>query len=797
MARKVTLRVGYQNNLSSETRTIPDDEPLPWDAATELRVVGKPVPRVDARAKVTGQAKYTHDVKLPGMLYGVIVRSPYAAAGIQSIDIAAAEDLPGVRAVYVLDRRRVRFQGHEVAAIAADTPEQAEDAARAIEVAYAPGPFVVDFETAMRADAPVVMEGGRAAAGGRVRVQGGIRLVAAAWADDGPKQNSNVFGPAKRSLFGSNRGDVPHAVQIADEVIEQEFRTPVQTHSCLETHAAVAYWEAGRLIVHCGAKSVTKARAELADYFGLSHTQVHVVNTFIGGHFGTKSSSLPYAALAARLAKQTGRPVKIAFSRKDEHLVGGNRPQNRMQVRVAGMRDGTLAAVELTNYGSAGAGFGAGASGPFFSIYDCVHVRAADYDVLMNTGPSCAFRAPGHPQGAFALEVAIDMLCARLGYDPVEFRLRNSCERTPWRAEELRIGAERMGWHDRRDPMPAAQDGPIKRGIGVANSVWYSVYSPGAQVEVQVNKDGSVIALTSTSAPGAGSRTVIAQAIAEELGLEPHQIDVRLSDSDYPYSPAPGGSRLTSTVTPPARQAAYRVKQRLLSYAARKLEVGPDTLSLQPGGMVVSQSGKRLTWAETCGLLPGGKTVALGERAEDYSGPSVSFSRISMGQDLIAGVQFAEVTVDERIGQVRVDKIVAVQDCGRVFNPLLAESQLQGGIINALSFGLFEERVMDGLEGRMLNPDFLFYKIAGPREMPQLDTVFLNVYHGQTNTDARNLGEPAKVATIAAVVNAIYNATGAWVTQLPITPGRVLAALAERDRALEANVRASKARARA
>ena len=786
MAREVTLQVGYHNTFTEEKRTIPDDEPPPWDATTKLRVVGTSVPRVDAQAKVTGQAKYTRDIKLPGMLYGVIVRSPYAAAKIQSIDTSQAERLPGVRAVHVLDRSQVRFQGHEVAAIAADSQDQAEDAARAVQVSYKPGPFVVSFETAMQADAPVVMEGGRKQGGGKVHRPNGIWPVAYAWADEGPTQSGNIFGPSTRSLFGSNRGDVPHAMQIADAVIEQDFATPVQTHSCLETHAAVAYWESdGRLIVHCGAKSVDKAQAELADYFGLPYTKVHVVNAFIGGHFGTKSSSLPYTALAAHLAKKAGRPVKIALSRKDEHLVGGNRPQNKMHVRVGGMRDGTLAAVELTNYGSAGAGFGAGASGPFYSIYDCTHARAADYDVLMNTGPSCAFRAPGHPQGAFALEVGIDMLCAKLGHDPVEFRLRNSCERTPWRAEELRIGAERIGWQ-RRDPMPGAEDGPIKRGLGVANSIWYSVYNPGAQVEVQVNKDGSVVALTSTSAPGAGSRTVIAQAIAEELGLEPQQIDVRLADSDYPYSPAPGGSKLTSTVTPPARQAAYQVKHTLLRHAARKLEVPAATLTLQPGGDIVSSEGKQLTWKEACALLPGGKTAALGERLDDYSGPSVAFSRLSMGHDLMAGVQFAEVAVDERLGRVTVEKIVAVQDCGRVFNPLLAESQLQGGIINALSFGLFEERVMDEGEGRMLNPDFLFYKIAGPREMPQLDTVFLNVYHGQTNTDARNLGEPAKVATIAAVVNAIYNATGAWITELPITPRRVLAALAERDRSTQA-----------
>jgi xanthine dehydrogenase YagR molybdenum-binding subunit len=298
---------------------------------------------------------------------------------------------------------------------------------------------------------------------------------------------------------------------------------------------------------------------------------------------------------------------------------------------------------------------------------------------------------------------------------------------------------------------------------------------------VQVNKDGSVIALTSTSAPGGGEGTAIAQAIAEELGLEVRQIEVRLAHSDYPYSPAPGGSRLTTTVTPPARQAAYRVKQTLLRHAARKLGEPVETLTVQPGGRIVTPSGQHLEWKQACALLPGGKTVAVGERPDDYSGPAVAFPSLSMGHDLMAGVQFAEVTVDERIGRVTVERIVAVQDCGRVFNPLLAESQLQGGIINALSFGLFEERVMDELEGRMLNPDFLFYKLAGPREMPVIDSVFLNVYHGQTNTDARNLGEPAKVATIAAVVNAIYNATGAWVTELPLTPARLLAALAARD----------------
>lgn len=782
MAREVELTIGYDDQLTTVKRMIPDDEPPPWDAKSTLRVVGKPVPRVDARDKVTGKAKYTCDLILPGMLYGVIVRSPHPAARILRVDTARAEKMPGVRAVYILDRNHVRFQGHEIAAVAAETLQQAEDAARAISVEYERGPFVVTLAKAMHPEAPLVMPGNPSGGGGNVKAPTGIVPVALAWAADGPVQQGNVV-PVKGSLFGKNRGDVEQAVQAADAAVEQTFFTPVQTHSCLETHAAVADWEPGdRLVVYCGAKSVTGAREELADHFGLPHSHVRVSNTVIGGHFGTKASSLPYSAIAAHLAKKAGRPVKIALSRKDEHLAGGNRPLNRMQVRVAGTREGTLTAVEVVNHGSAGAGFGAGATGPFFSIYDCANIRAVDHDVLMHTGPACAFRAPGHPQGAFALEVAIDMLCERLGQDPVEFRLRNSCGRTPWRADELRMGAGRIGWKDRRNPRAGAGAGPIRRGIGVANSVWYSVYNPGAQVEVQVNRDGTVVAFTSTSAPGGGEGTVIAQAIAEELGLEVAQIEVRLAHSDYPYSPAPGGSKLTSTITPPARQAAYRAKQTLLRHAARKLGVSLETLAVHPGGRIVAKSGQALEWKQACALLPGGKTVTLGERLDDYSGPASAFPALSLGHDLMAGVQFAEVTVDERLGRVTVEKIVAVQDCGRVFNPLLAESQLQGGIINALSFGLFEERVMDELEGRMLNPDLLFYKLAGPREMPVIDTVFLNVYHGQSNTDARNLGEPAKVATIAAVVNAIYNATGAWVTELPVTPAQMLAAIEARER---------------
>src|SRR5215813_1238119 len=629
MAREVELTIGYDDQFTVVRRAIPDDEPPPWDAKSALRVVGKPVPRVDAREKVTGKAKYTRDVKLPGMLYGVIVRSPYPAAQIRKVDTERAEKMPGVCAVYVLDRSQVRFQGHEVAAVAAETLEQAEDAARAITVEYAPSPFVVTLAKAMQSDAPVVMPG-NPAGGGNVKAPTGIVRVAAAWAADEPIQQGNVV-PLKRSLFGKNRGDVEEAVKTADAVVEQEFFTPVQTHSCLETHASVASWEPGnRLVVYCGAKSVTEAREELADHFGLPHSQVRVTNEFIGGHFGTKASSLPYTAIAAHLAKKAGRPVKIALSRKDEHLAGGNRPLNQMKVRVAGTRDGALTAVEVVNHGSAGAGFGAGASGPFFSIYDCANVRAADFDVLMNTGPGCAFRAPGHPQGAFALEVAIDMLCDRLGQDPVEFRLRNSCGRAPWRAEELRTGAERIGWKERRNPQGGAGTGPIRRGIGVANCVWYSVYNPGAQVEVQINKDGSIVAFTSTSAPAGGERTVIAQAIAEELGVDTQQIEVRLANADYPYSPPPGGSKLTSTVTPAARQAAYRAKQTLLRHAAHKLDVPVETLTCQPGGRIVAQSGQSLEWKQACALLPGGKLAALGERRDDYSGPAAALPALSM-----------------------------------------------------------------------------------------------------------------------------------------------------------------------
>src|SRR5262249_14565907 len=332
MTREVELPIGYDDQFTVVRRAIPDDEPPPWDAKSALRVVGKPVPRVDARDKVTGKAKYTRDLKLPAMLYGVIVRSPYPAAQIRRVDTSAAEKMPGVRAVHVLDRDQVRFQGQEIAAVAAETPQQAEDAARAITVEYEPGPFVVTLAKGMKADAPLVMPGGSASGDRQVKAPPGIVPVAAAWATDGPAQQGNIVGPAKGSLFGKDHGDVEQAVQTADAVVEQEFLTPVQTHSCLETHAAVAYWESdNQLVVHCGAKSVTGTREELADHFGLPQSHVRVSNTFIGGHFGTKASSLPYAALAAYLAKKAGRRVKIELSRKEEHLVGGNQPRNELQ----------------------------------------------------------------------------------------------------------------------------------------------------------------------------------------------------------------------------------------------------------------------------------------------------------------------------------------------------------------------------------------------------------------------------------------------------------------------------------
>ncbi len=487
----------------------------------------------------------------------------------------------------------------------------------------------------------------------------------------------------------------------------------------------------------------------------------------MGGGFGAKFGAGVYGVTAAKLARKAKAPVRLMLDRKEEHLCVGNRPDSVQTLKIGATKDGKLTGIKLISYGTAGVGTGAGTSGPARNIYDYKHYYSEESDIFTNAGPGAAFRAPGHPQGAFALEQMIDELAYKLGMDPLEFRKMNTAT-NEIRQAEYKLAAEKSGW-SKRNPQPGVDSGPIKRGIGLANSVWYYFYGTGFQATVQVNKDGSVEVTNGVQDIGGGITTVIAMVTAEELGLKPSDIVVTIGDTNLGFGPASGGSQTTAGITPAVRNAAYKAKLKMFEIAAERLDVSTDRLDIGGGKIFVhDQPDKSLTWKQVAAKIPGDKFLAVGERKKDF---------IDTIPKTIAGVQIAEVEVDTETGVINVERVVAVHDCGRPLDKLTLESQINGGIIQGISYALFENRILDRNTGVMVNANLDYYKIAGSLDIPKIESYVLDVNYGQSSTGAIGIGEPATVPTSAAIANAVFHATGARIRELPMTPAKVLTAL--------------------
>jgi len=762
--KTIQVALGPAGHQEIKAIEVPLGELEPWTSTVELSQVGKSIPRLDGRAKVTGAARYTHDINLPNMLHARMLRSPHPAATIESIDTAAARALPGVRAVITTESKEVRFAGQDIAAVAADSPDLAEDAVRLIRVRYRTKPFVVDLERAMRDDAPRVFADpskieDEASEGDLEREESKVQL------------RGNVRGPNVVSGAGI-RGDVAAGLAAADVTLERTYKTQVQTHACLETHGIVAQWEGDQLTVWASTQGTFSVRAGLAEALEIPESKVRVITHFMGGGFGSKfgpsAVGSQFGIWAAKLAKQAGRPVKLMLDRSEEHLCTGNRPNSIQQYRAGINRDGKLTALELKVHGSAGIGGGAGAAGPVRGMYHaCPNVYAEESDVFTNAGPGTAMRAPGHPQGMFGLESLIDELAQEIGMDPLALRKLNDTH--PVRLRQYDIGAEAIGWQ-RRHATPGAGAGPKKRGLGMAGAVWYVFGGPPTQVLVEAHRDGTVELRCGVQDIGTGIRTVLGQIAAEELGLETQAIEVKIGDTNFPVGPASGGSVTTYTVASAARSAASKVKDALLELAAAALDAPASELKAGGGRIFVAADPSRgLSFQKVAERMESGSISAMGDRLPSWE----------LYQRLISGVQFAEVEVDVETGVVRVIKVVAVHDCGLPMNRLQIESQIYGGVIQGMSFALHEDRVMDRNLGVMLNPNLESYKISMAPDMPEIVPIITEVSPGGTNAGPIGIGEPVVVPTAGAIANAIYNATGARMRELPITPAKLLAALRE------------------
>lgn len=775
--KKVKLPYGIPDyNLTEIVREIPNAEPPALPVNSKLKVIGKRVKRTDALAKVTGTAVFTADVYLPGMLYGKMFRADIPHARIKSIDVSAAKAHPGVFAIHIFKEMseganpkendntseypEVKYAGQPIVGVAAINMDIAEEAVNLIKVEYEPLEFVVDMDDARKPEAPLVYQTNV----NQETSSGGEDI------EEGLKSRGNVRGPATKSFYGGPRGNLKKGFAEADVIIERTYRTQVQTHCPLETHGVVVDYNRGNVTIYASTQSTKGTRNDFAKTFDLPKSKVRVISEFIGGGFGAKHTLGNFGVMAGHLSKQSGRPVKLMLDRKEEHVSAGNRPNSLQLMKVGAKKDGTLTALKLLSYGTAGVGLGSGVGNIAQAMYECPNFKMDQYDVFTNAGPGAAFRAPGNVQGAFALEQLIDELAERLDVDPLQ--LREKIDKSTIRKVQRERGAQLMNW---KKPKKAGSDpGPVKKGIGVAQAHWPRFVNLDSTVEVRVMQDGAVEVRSAVQDIGTGTKTVLAQVVAEELGLKAAEITVMIGDTLFPIGPPSGGSVVTGSITPPARNAAHKVKTKLIDLAAGELDTKAENIVVENSWFISKPDrSKKISFKNLAGKLRVEQITETASRSDDYGGFMIG----TVGYGELGAVQFTEVSVDTETGFVKVDRVVAIHSCGRPINISQIESQINGGIIMGIAYALYEDRVMDKNTGHQMNANLDQYKMPFSFEVPEIQIDLIEDYGARSSTDATGIGEPANIATAAAVANAVYNAIGVRMTEIPITPSRILAAL--------------------
>lgn len=732
----------------------------PWGPEADLRVIGQSVARVDARAKVTGRAVYTVDRSLPGMLHIKVLRSPFAHARLRRLDTSRVIALPGIHAVLThwsspqitLSNRQplfdqtVRFYGQPVAAVVADDEDTAQSAIEKIAVAYEPLPFVVDPALAAQDGAPLVQPCGN--------------LV----------QHNN---PRRYE-----RGNVRQGEIEAEVVVESEFRTQPVVHQCFEPHCALCQWDGENLTVWTSTQYVHGVAAELARILDLPENRVRVISEAIGGGFGSKLFAGEEVVLPALLALQIGRPVRLALDRAEETIATGHREATVQRIRIGARHDGTLTFIDhrvISGIGSYGT-HAMEVTGPSQTLYRCPNVRTEETAVYTNLAPARAFRAPGYTEGAFALESAMDQLAQRLKLDPVLLRRRNEADidqvaHQQYSSDQIdeayRLGADIFKLDQ---PKSVSSHPRRRRGRGIAAQIWGGGGGPPAYAWIEVNSQGSADVVVGSQDIGTGTRTALAQIAAEELGLRFE--DVRVAEGDTlfgPYAPASGGSMTVSSVGPAVRAAASQARQVLLDLASDELHQPVDQLSLCDGIVHHGPAGHQtIPLATLLERVSPFSVTGQGDRAPNPQGVAIR----------TFGVQFAEVEVDIDTGEVALLRHVAVHDCGRVISPRQAQSQVAGGITQGIGYALTEELVIDPQTGIVLNPNLEDYLIPTIADIPPIDGRLLDIIDQIDNSiGVKGLGEPPIIPTAPAVANAIADAIGVRITEIPITRAKILAAL--------------------
>ena len=760
----------------------------------EYNVVGTRPVRPDGADKVTGKANYSADISLPGLLYGKVLRSPHAHARIKAIDARRAAAHPGVRAVVtaadlqkpsgraselaegamvnyrflsnnVLAEDKALYKGHAIAAVAAASAHAAEEALQLIAVDYEVLPPVMDAREAMQPDAPLLHE--RLAGMTTASIRAGGVLD-----DDDPRNGTNIA-----NHFEFKLGDVDQGFQEADVIVEKETATVAVHQGYIEPHCGTAQWhEDGALTIWSSSQGQFMVRDYTARLVGIPVSKVKAIPMEIGGGFGAKLT-VYMEPLAALLARKAGAPVKMAMNRTEVFEATGPTSGTVIKVKVGATKEGRITAAAATLIFEAGAFPGSpvpGGAQCMMSAYDIPNAYIEGYDVVVNRPKTSAYRAPGSPAAAFALETAIDEVCEKIGMDPLDFRLLNSSKEGVRRATGPlmpRVGfIETLEAAKAHPHYTAPLAGPY-RGRGVASGFWGNNTGPSSAVAL-VQPDGTV-SLTEGSPDIGGTRASVAQQLAEVLGIAVEDVNPQIADTDsIGFTSNTGGSGVTFKTGFAAYTAAQDIKEQMMARAARIWEVSPEDVEYV-GGVLQHKSDPelRLTFRQ------------MAARQNPTGGPIVGRAGVNPpGAGPALATHIVDVEVDPDTGKVTILRYTALQDAGKAIHPSYVEGQIQGGVAQGIGWALNEEYFVND-QGHMVNSSYLDYRMPTSLDLPMIDTVVVEVANPNHPYGVRGVGEVCIVPPMAAIANAVYHATGVRMNTLPMNPGSVLEALWQRDQA--------------
>jgi CO/xanthine dehydrogenase Mo-binding subunit/aerobic-type carbon monoxide dehydrogenase small subunit (CoxS/CutS family) len=733
---------------AAATTATPAKIPPHFDAAgttlAALKTAGHATPRIDALERVSGKATYTGDLHLDGMLYARVLRSPHPHARIRSMDVSKALAIPGVKAVLthenctvvwgagsiaggrqyndqakkITKQRRyafnnpVRFVGEPVAAVAAVNRHIAEEALRHIRVDYEVLPFVLDAEEALK--------------------PGAVQL----W----PEGNLALDIQNEAKPFGEKRGDVAKGFAASDHVFEDRYTTTFIHNAQMEPRAAVAQWEGDNLTVYTPTGGIANCRHDIARDLGIPDENVRVVCHYMGGNFGNKNQNQDADLIAAMLAKQSGAPVKLELSRKEDFIGMHGRWPTIQYYKVGVGNDGALQAIQLRGYsGMGGYRKNSGAIGGI-EVYQCPNIETIIHPVYTNKTVSGNFRGPEYPQGYFGIQSMMDEVAYKMNMDPVDFVLKNMTRKyndealyTNYTLDEcIHRGVDTFEWKKRWRPQPGSDSGPVKRGAGFAFLAFRSGVGRSNAI-IEVNSKGRYTVRVGVTDVGAGAKTTMGLIAAEALGVPLSQVDVVWGDTERcPYSVGESGSRTTIQTGNAVVEAAKDIKRQIMEKGMPKGD-----------GMLIASVSPNPT-------VEGGKVRNT------------------------FGAHFVEVEVDTQLGRARVTKFLAVHDCGRIMNPLTASNQIKGGAIMGIGMALHEELLYDAASGQPLTAGYYGHRVLTHMDAPDIEVMFIESDDGYGPYGAKSMGESSKVPAVAAVANAVFNATGHRMRDLPITRDKIL-----------------------